>query len=486
MPITRICCKRERHHDARRFVPDPYRARRRPAARLRGDRGREPDLGRGDPTARRHPLRGTGPAAYGRLDRGGPGGDRAVPAAAVLPAHRAGRGPARRGARTATAARRGGWRAAAPPRRDPGRWSGMTGQLERRYRRLLALYPADYRAEYEEEMIGVLLALSTSERRFPGWREALDLLWTAVRVRATRGWTEVGGTGWTTAMGALGVVGALLLAGKGLRPIVDAYTWNLRFDVPIEHLVNPVDWLRAAGWTLLALVVLCRLRVIAAALAWVAVLAEAVLRIERPPDFVRSAVELIWPILLVGLVAVALTAGARATAGARTLGGRRLALVGLAAAVVGASAAVMPLLFIDERPRSGQLPSDGFSVMATMPMSRLPWTSVPAGVIMAVLLALALTGFAPTLRRRLVALTASALTLVVAANLGLDMAFAEAIYRDPPLIPPDLHLPLVLLAPTLVLLVSVLLIRARERSPPVLHACPTTGARAVRAGYWPG
>jgi hypothetical protein len=346
----------------------------------------------------------------------------------------------------------------------------MTGPLERRYRRLLALYPADYRAEYEDEMLGVLLNSSTSERRFPQRREALDLLWTAARVRVTRGWTALGGTGWTTAMGALGVVGALLLAGKGLRPVVDAYTWNLRFEIPIQQRLATTDWLRAAGWIVLAIVALCRWRIVAAALAWVAVLAEIALRNQLPPPFPGSSIGQDWPIMLVALVAVALTAGVRAPAGARTLGRRRLVLVGLAALVAAVSAAAMPLLFTDLRPPPGQVSADGFSAIAMIPSSRLPWAAVPAGVIMAVLLAFALAGFAGPLRRRVLALTAAALTLVVVVNLGLERAFGQAVYLEPPVIPRDVHLPLVVLAPTLVLLGSILLIRVRERHQPALHA----------------
>lgn len=343
----------------------------------------------------------------------------------------------------------------------------MTG-LERRYRRLLALYPADYRTEYEEEMVGVLLASSTSERRRPEFGEALDIIWSAVRVRVTRGWTSLGDTGWTTAMGALGVVGALLLAGKGLRPVVYAVTISQRLDLPLDMEIRTIDWLRAAGWVLLAFVALCRWRVAAAALAWIAVLGEVVLRAEHPDFSARSALELNWPIILVALVAVALTLGVRAPAGARTLGLRRIVLVGLAAAVAALSAASLPLMLTVER--TNDRPSDGYFAGAWIPATKLPWTAVPGGVVVGVLLALALTGFAAPLRRRVLTLTTSALMLVVVVNLGLDRAFSNAIYVEPPIIPHDVHLPLAVLAPTFVLLLGVLLVRRRERPRPVLDA----------------
>src|SRR6266568_8082568 len=40
----------------------------------------------------------------------------------------------------------------------PRRRAGNTGRMEKRYRRLLALYPKDHRREHAEEMVGVLLA----------------------------------------------------------------------------------------------------------------------------------------------------------------------------------------------------------------------------------------------------------------------------------------------------------------------------------------
>jgi hypothetical protein len=54
--------------------------------------------------------------------------------------------------------------------------------LERRYRRLLALYPRPFRCEHEEEMLGVLLA-GAGGRRYPGVAEVVDLLGSAAWAR---------------------------------------------------------------------------------------------------------------------------------------------------------------------------------------------------------------------------------------------------------------------------------------------------------------
>ncbi|PSL57649.1 hypothetical protein B0I31_102628 [Saccharothrix carnea] len=63
----------------------------------------------------------------------------------------------------------------------------MRSNLERRYRALLRLLPAWYRAEREEEMVGIFLADRTDdldlEHGWPGWGETGATLALAVRVR---------------------------------------------------------------------------------------------------------------------------------------------------------------------------------------------------------------------------------------------------------------------------------------------------------------
>ena len=67
-------------------------------------------------------------------------------------------------------------------RRDSPRSSGGARResadevLERRYRRLLAWYPAAYRAANEDDMLGVALARSASGQRWPEPGEAVNLI----------------------------------------------------------------------------------------------------------------------------------------------------------------------------------------------------------------------------------------------------------------------------------------------------------------------
>jgi hypothetical protein len=56
-------------------------------------------------------------------------------------------------------------------------------RLEQRYRRLVALYPAAYRAEYGDELLTVLMACSRVGQRRPGLPDSFALLVGAVQMR---------------------------------------------------------------------------------------------------------------------------------------------------------------------------------------------------------------------------------------------------------------------------------------------------------------
>jgi hypothetical protein len=56
-------------------------------------------------------------------------------------------------------------------------------RLERHYRRLLSWYPEAFRREYEDELLGVLLAGAQDGQRRPGAMDSLDLAINAFRMR---------------------------------------------------------------------------------------------------------------------------------------------------------------------------------------------------------------------------------------------------------------------------------------------------------------
>jgi hypothetical protein len=60
----------------------------------------------------------------------------------------------------------------------------MTGPspLERRYRRVLACYPKEFRRDSEEEILAVLLATAAEGQRWAGLAESVDLLRGALRM----------------------------------------------------------------------------------------------------------------------------------------------------------------------------------------------------------------------------------------------------------------------------------------------------------------
>lgn len=55
--------------------------------------------------------------------------------------------------------------------------------LERRYRRLLACYPAVFRREHEQEVLSVLMAAARDGQRWPRMAEVADLLRSAASMR---------------------------------------------------------------------------------------------------------------------------------------------------------------------------------------------------------------------------------------------------------------------------------------------------------------
>jgi len=74
----------------------------------------------------------------------------------------------------------------------------MSGQLRRRYQRLLFTYPTNYRAAHGEEILSTLLEAARPTQRWPSLRESTSLLLGGLRLRArqsakespTRLWTD--------------------------------------------------------------------------------------------------------------------------------------------------------------------------------------------------------------------------------------------------------------------------------------------------------
>ena len=95
--------------------------------------------------------------------------------------------------------------------------------LERRYRRLLIVFPADHRREYGEEMIGVLLASTPQGRRRPRLADALDLVTAGLRARFRALGAGLSDASWPDALAVCSVALPVTL----LAALAVNYVWYL-------------------------------------------------------------------------------------------------------------------------------------------------------------------------------------------------------------------------------------------------------------------
>jgi hypothetical protein len=84
--------------------------------------------------------------------------------------------------------------------------------LEHRYRRLLAWFPAEHRQNYEEEMVGVLLATASDGQRRPRLADTFDLIRGAVTVRVRTIMAASPDPGWRDALSLTSLLMPILLA----------------------------------------------------------------------------------------------------------------------------------------------------------------------------------------------------------------------------------------------------------------------------------
>jgi hypothetical protein len=83
--------------------------------------------------------------------------------------------------------------------------------LERRYRRLLAWYPAAFRREQEDEMLAVLMAGARPGQRRPGLVESADLIRHAVAMRGRLIGSRAQGQPWTDGLSLFSLAAPLFL-----------------------------------------------------------------------------------------------------------------------------------------------------------------------------------------------------------------------------------------------------------------------------------
>jgi len=100
------------------------------------------------------------------------------------------------------------------PEPEPG--PPHDSRLERRYRRLMAFFPARYRHVHEEEILAVLMTAAPEGKCRPSLADAADLILGALRVRCQPVRGGLAGPGWRGILALMGVGAAAgLLAGAG-------------------------------------------------------------------------------------------------------------------------------------------------------------------------------------------------------------------------------------------------------------------------------
>jgi len=261
-------------------------------------------------------------------------------------------------------------------------------ELEGRYRRLMTAYPWRHRREYEEEMIGVLLAAAEPGQRRPRVRDRADLLVNALAVRLG-GWvSDLGDEAWRRAASAVQLVGALFLLLVGLRRLlpVPGLTFHGEFEA--------MDFARPAVWAIVLTLALAGLRRVATGVAAAGAVVEIV-HVAGWYDYSPTQVlQSGWLVTVALLVAVA---SAWLAGGERVAGRRGLWWFG-AALLVAIGGSVVD---------SSQIGfHDGFQYAVTMDGRFVFRFAVPLYLIAA---ALAVWGWwrqGGPVRRRILALTA--------------------------------------------------------------------------------
>ncbi|MEU5724130.1 hypothetical protein ABZ783_20190 [Micromonospora sp. NPDC047738] len=336
------------------------------------------------------------------------------------------------------------------------------GGLERRYRRLLAVYPWEHRRAYEEEMLAVLLDGARPGQTRPSAGDAVNLIGAGLRARlrvSARGFTE---PAWADAAAVTGVLVALLLlaaAGKSLLEQVVS-------DPSLPPRLAPggpdlVDWLRVAGWAAVGLAALIGLRRVAAGLAWAGVVGWLVLvgpGITGQPSYV---IDTLPQFALALVAAAALTVPAPPRRALAVLGTRRLAVLLLA------PLAAVALLALNRATRpaftSGPVSYQRLYELEAS-SSTVVWLYVAGFAVAGLAVLVSLATLAPGVRRRVAVMLAPVAALALLIDTALAGWAASTMHMGHviPLVPAQWAA--LVLTPAVTFLAGVLLVRRREET----------------------
>ena len=301
-------------------------------------------------------------------------------------------------------------------RRDTPRTSGGAQRepaaeaLERRYRRLLAWYPAAYRAANADDMLGIALARSAAGQRWPELGEAVNLI--------------VSGTGERLAgmlrrpdhrdtAAVLAVAGPLLLAAGAVRTMANPFLFTPAMPVFVESQQSLVAAIAfAAWWTLVALAGMLRWRRIAAAGACLGLAGQVVMLVLAASGFGGALMVAYWQVV-VALVAAVSALGSLRSQG-RPLSWRAVTALAAAAAILAGWPAV-DVAFVTYTPINGN------SGTISDPLSGIDgWLGdgLFAGTLILMLAAIA--ALRPAVRRRAIVLLLPAFLTTTLACWGFQ------------------------------------------------------------------
>ncbi|MEV4655947.1 hypothetical protein [Micromonospora sp. NPDC049301] len=335
--------------------------------------------------------------------------------------------------------------------------------LERRYRRLLALYPWEHRRVYEDEMLAVLLAGARPGQRRPAPGDVLNVVGAGLRARlrvGARGFTE---PTWAEAAAVTGLLVGLLLLALSAASLLDQLIRNPSLP-PGYGPSGPdlVDWLRVAGWAGVCVAVLVGWRWLAAGLAWAGVLGWGALVAPQSSDNPTYVVDTLPQFALAVVAAAALTVPTPRRRLLALLGVRRLV------ALLLAPAAAVTLLEVNRVTSPAFDPVDGatyqvfYGIEASSEL--VLWLYVAGLVAAALAMLVALATLHPGVRRRIVVmlLPVAALALVIDSALAGWATSTMHMGHTIPLVPAQWAM--LVLVPAVTFLAGALLVRRREET----------------------
>lgn len=324
--------------------------------------------------------------------------------------------------------------------------------LEVRYRRLLAIYPSEHRAAYEQEMLGVLMDGARPGQRRPAPGEVVDLLLAGAGARLRHGRRGVRDARWRDAFAVTGLLAAaVLLAVAGRRLASGLHMIQAGYDpmrlYGVDGLLLGDVAARSAAWLAVLLALLAGLRRTAAGFAVAGAVVEVATLVAWLPVEQFRAFRMSWSPILAVLTVACLVLAVRARPVARVVGPRGLALL-FTAMLLGAAASAGLLPWWMGAP--GYLSGHAYPRVG------------PAVLLCAVLTAAGMRQVRPKVRRRVGVLLGVPLA-VAAAQQGLWEGFDMTVASEVTAPMVVAQVTMLIAVPVAALGTGLTLLRMRER-----------------------